>query len=473
MGVERRAFLIALVVSGALFMELLDGTVIATALPQMAQTFGVHPVDVSAGMTAYLLTLAVFIPISGWVADRYGAKTIFASAIITFTVASALCGVSLALWQFVAARILQGIGGAMMVPVGRLVVLRGTEKRHLLRAMALITTPGLVAPVIGPALGGFITTFANWRWIFYLNLPLGAVALVLVALIMTNLREEARRPFDGLGFALCGVSLATLIWGLEIVGHADAGVGFGLGLITIGLFFGWLTIRHSLRCPHPLLDVRILNIPTFAIPMIWGGLSFRIIIGAMPLLWPLLFQVGLGMSAFASGLLVLWCAAADVATKSITTPTVRRFGFRTVLVMCPLIVGLTMLGCAFFTTQTPAIIMAATLAVAGAFRSFQFTSMNAIGYADIAPERMSAATSLGATLQQISLGTGVAVGALVIHLAPLLHGEPSTSLSLIDFRFAFLVMAAAGVLSALWFTRLAQDAGSEVSGHRLRPVPRS
>lgn len=464
--------LIALIVSGALFMELLDGTVISTALPQMAHTFGVDPVDVSVGMTAYLLTLAVFIPISGWVADRFGAKTIFASAIVVFTLSSALCGLSQHLWEFTAARILQGIGGAMMMPVGRLVVLRGTEKRDLLRAMALITTPGLVAPVVGPAVGGFLTTYANWRWIFFLNLPLGALALALVAAYMTNLRDDVRRPFDAWGFVLSGSSLATLMYGFELVGRGDANLGPGAAFVAAGCVLGAIGFRHALRTPHPMLDVRILAIPTFAIPMLWAGLFFRIVIGAMPLLWPLLFQVGLGMTAFASGLLVLWCAAADVATKTIVNETVRRFGFRAVLIWCPAIVGATMAACAFFGPATPPALMAAVLACTGVFRSFQFTSMNAIGYADITPDRMSAATSLGATLQQISLGTGVAAGALVLHVAPALHAGSAHGFTIDDFRFAFLVMAGASFLSALLFTRIPHGAGAEVSGHRgLRGAP--
>src|SRR5882672_6033586 len=278
--------LVALLVAGAFFMENLDGTVIATALPQMAQTFGVGPVDLNIGMTAYMLTLAVFIPISGWMADRVGARTVFASAIGLFTVASILCGISNGLWEFTAARILQGMGGAMMVPVGRLVVLRITEKKDLMRSIAYITWPGLVAPIVGPPVGGFITTYSSWRWIFFLNVPLGLIGIMLALLWIVNEREDKPRPFDWLGFALAGTACTSLMYSLELLGQQNSqwsSVGIFLGYSLVA---GWMAVRHMRRSAHPMIEFACLRVKTFAVST-WGGSIFRIAINASPFLLPL------------------------------------------------------------------------------------------------------------------------------------------------------------------------------------------
>ncbi len=326
-------------------MENLDGTVIATALPQMGKSFQVSPVDLNIGMTAYLLMLAVFIPISGWVADRIGARSVFVSAIAIFTVSSILCGLSNGIMAFTAARIIQGIGGAMMVPVGRLVVLRTTEKHNLMEAIAYITWPGLVAPVVGPPLGGFITTYATWHWIFFLNVPLGIIGLVLSVLWIPNLREDKVKPFDWIGFALSSSACVTFMYGMELVGRENATWGPTSFYLICGCVLGALAVIHFRRAVTPLLNLDLLKIKSFAIT-IEGGSLFRIAISVSPFLLPLMFQVGFGLNAFQSGILMLGLFVGNLGMKPATTPVLRRFGFRSVLIWNGILTAILMLGCA-------------------------------------------------------------------------------------------------------------------------------
>jgi EmrB/QacA subfamily drug resistance transporter len=452
---DRRPFLIALIVACAFFMDQLDGTVIATALPQMARSFHDTPVNVSIGMTAYLLTLAVFIPVSGWIADRFGARTIFGSAVLIFTLASVLCGFSGSLWQFVAARIVQGVGGAMMVPVGRLVVLRTAEKTELVRAMAFITTPGLVATVVGPPLGGFITTFATWRWIFFLNIPIGIAGLILIALFMPNPKTDVPRAFDPLGFVLSGTGLASLVYGIGLVGRPEASWSQAAIFCTVGLAVAIAAVYHALRSPAPLLDLSTLRVRTFATSTLWCGVLYRIVIGSTPFLWPLMFQISFGMSAFASGLIIIGCAVGDVSMKAVTTRILRRFGFRQVLFVNGLAIALLVTLSGMFARTTPVAIIFLVLLCVGVSRSMQFTALNALAYSDIEPAKMGAASSLASTLQQISFGLGIAFAALALHLTR-------------DFRSSFLAVGAVALLSTLPSLRLDPRAGSAVSGHLAR-----
>lgn len=447
-------------------MEMLDGSVIATALPQMARSFHDSAVNLSIGMSAYLLTLAIFIPSSGWMADRFGAKTIFLSAITVFTAASVLCGLADTLAVFTAARIVQGVGGAMMVPVGRLVVLRGTEKHDLINVMQFISTPGLIAPVLGPPVGGFITTYSSWRWIFFLNIPIGLLGLALVWKFMTEYREEARRSFDTPGFILSGTGLASLLFGLDQLGRPSVAPGLTAGLIGTGAIVCAVAVLHLRRTAEPLLDLSLFRIPTFATSTLFGGSSFRMVIGTLPFLWPLMFQVGFGMTAFASGGLTIACAAGDFCMKFFSRRVLRRFGYRQTLVVNGFCVALGILACAGFGRATPPAVIAGVLFVIGLMRSVQFASFNALTYGDIPPARMSAASSLASTSQQMSFGLGIAFGALALHVAELWSRGAAPGLTIGDFRTAFAATAALCVFSALTFTRLDKNAGASTSGHQ-------
>ena len=466
---RRKAAAIALLVAGAFFMENLDGTVIATALPQMARSFGANPIDLNMGMTAYMLTLAVFIPVSGWMADRYGARVIFSSAIALFTGASVVCGFSQGLWEFTAARVLQGIGGAMMVPVGRLLVLRITEKKDLMRAMAYLTWPGLAAPVLGPPLGGFITTYSSWRWIFFLNIPLGIVAGILALRWVRSEIAHAPRPLDWKGFALAGSAFTSLLYGMELIGRQGGTWTAPVLFVAYGLVVGALAVRHMRAREHPLLDLTALRIHTYSVSLLSGSL-FRIAVNVSPFLLPLMFQVPFGMNAFHSGLLLLALFFGNFSMKSVTTPVLRRFGFRTVLIVNGIITGALILSFAALTPRTPLALVAALLFVHGLSRSMQFTSVNTLSYVDVPKPQMSGANTLASVLQQLAMGMGVAVGALALRASAWLRGNHTGVPALGDFHLAFALVAIMAFSAVRDCFTLDPHAGSEVTGHRPAPI---
>jgi len=466
-----RQRLVAFLVAGAFFMENLDGTVIATALPQMAASFHASPVDLNMGMTAYMLTLAVFIPVSGWLADRFGPRTVFSSAIAIFTFASVLCGLTNSLWQFTAARILQGIGGAMMVPVGRLVVLRITDKKNLMQSVAYITWPGLMAPVIGPPVGGFITTYFSWRWIFFLNIPLGIIAFALALWWIGNERENSSRLFDWYGFALLGTACVAFMYGLELMGQRSPLWLNVFVLIGYSLAAGWLSIRHMLRTPHPLLEFSSMKIRSFSIS-IAGGSLFRIAISVSPFLLPLMFQVAFGLSAFQSGMLVLALFAGNLSMKTITTPVLRRFGFRTVLIVNGILSALLICSFGLLSPQTPRYVILGLLFLHGLSRSMQFTSVNTLAFAEVPKSAMSSATSMQAVVQQMSMGMGVAVGALALRASEALRGYHGAEPALTDFHIAFELVSLLALVAVADCFGLDRHAGAEVSGHGPRITTR-
>jgi EmrB/QacA subfamily drug resistance transporter len=459
---KRHPRLIAALVAGAFYMEMLDGTVIATALPQMAQSFHTSPIVLSAGMSVYLLALAVFIPISGWVADRFGACTVFGSAIAGFTLASILCGRCNTTAEFVAARVLQGMAGAMMVPVGRLVVLNNTEKKDLMRAIAWITWPALLAPVIGPPLGGFITTYASWRWIFYLNVLPGILGVLLCLVLVPNDRPP-EKPLDGMGFVLVGLCCTSFMLSMELISQQNPRWGPIVGLLAVSLANGVMAVRHTRRHPNPLLDLSALGIPTFAVA-VWGGSLFRMAIYAIPFLLPLMFQVGFGLNAFASGLLVLGVFAGNVAMKPLTTPLLRRFGFRSVLLVNGVLTAVTTLACATLSPGMPRTVILIILFCGGLCRSMQFTSINTIAFADVPQPRLSAANTFFSTVQQMTIAMGITFGAVALRAALLLHRAKDAKLAVADFRVAFVFVAAAAAISVFNFAGLDRQAGAIVSG---------
>lgn len=456
--------LIPLIVACALFMENLDSSVLATALPSIAADLGESPLKLNLAITSYLFALAVFIPVSGWVADRFGARTVFRAAIAVFTIGSLLCGFADSFWSLVAARVLQGLGGAMMVPVGRLVMLRSVPKAELVRAIAWLTVPALIGPVIGPPLGGFLTTYLSWRWIFWINLPIGLLGMALVTLHIPNIREENVPSLDWRGFALSAIGLLGLVFGFETIGRdllPDTAVA---GLLLAGAIGVVLYLRHARRHPHPLLDLSLLKIPTFRAG-IAGGFLFRIGVGALPFLLPMMLQLGFGLTAFESGMITFASAAGALTMKIAAGPILRRLGFRRVLIGNALVSGLFIAICGLFRPDTAPALIFGLLLFGGFFRSLQFTSVNTLTISDISNERMSRATSFTSMMQQLSLSAGVAVGALILHATVATSG--SERIGAADFMPAFFSVGVAAMVSAILFLRLPADAGAEVSGHRL------
>ena len=454
---------VAAIAACAFFMETLDSTAIVTALPKMAVAFDSSAVRLSLGLTAYIITLAIVIPASGWISDRLGTRNVFCAAIGVFTLASIGCGLSNSLSQFVVARILQGTGGAMMSPVGRLVVLRSTERKDLVRVMNFVTLPGLIGPIVGPPLGGFITTYLSWRYIFFLNVPVGLLGMALVFGWINNFYGTARRPFDAVGFVLNGAALAILIYGMDLLGHRGIQRD-GVTLVAVGVALGVLAVWYALRVRHPLVDLSALRFRSFNVVNV-GGSFFRLAISGPTFLLPLLFQVGLGMSAFASGLLLLVHASGDFAAKLVTTRLIRSFGFRAALVWTTLAFAVLIGACGFFTAATSLYVIVPVLFVSGACRSLQMTSQTAFQFAEIPPAGVTAASTLSSALLQIVRAIGVALAAAALSLALALRGGIAVDLA--DFRVGLVAVAAMALGSLFWYWPLDPLSGAELSGHRV------
>ncbi|MDK9356852.1 MFS transporter [Lelliottia wanjuensis] len=456
----------ALLVAGAFFMEFLDGTVIATALPDMAKSFGVQAVDLNIGISAYLITLAVLIPASGWIADRFGARKVFAVALAIFTLASVLCGLSTTVDQFVAMRVLQGMGGALMVPVGRLAVLRTTPKHQLITAIATLTWPALVAPIIGPPLGGFITSYADWRWIFFINVPLGMLAIILALRIIPDLHDDARRPFDTPGFIATTIAMVSLVYAMESMGAQHPEGLLTVGLLALGVVTLIYALRHFQRAEWPMIRLDALQVPTFRVTM-YGGSLFRASISAVPFLLPLMFQVGFGMDAFHSGLLVLAVFVGNLTIKPATTPLIRRLGFRKLLLTNGALNVLSLLACAIITPQTPVWLIMLILYLGGVFRSIQFTAVSTLAFADVPSAQMSYANTLFSTATQLAVGLGITLGAIGIRIGEKLGSVLGiTDVPGISFRLAFVAIALICLVGMVDTLRLTKDAGSAVSNKR-------
>ena len=407
---------LAFLVGGAFFMEFLDGSIVNTALPAIAVSFGTEPVALNPAVSAYLLTVAVFILPSGWLADRFGARPVFTSAIALFTLSSVLCGLAQSPTQLIAARMLQGVGGAMMVPVGRLVVLRTTAKPDLMRAIAILTWPGLTAPVLGPPLGGFITQALSWHWVFLINLPIGIAGFLLALRLVPPLAPGPRVPFDAPGFALGAATCVALTVALEWLGEAGRPAaevaGPGALALVLAVTLGW----HLRRAAHPLVPVTAFAVPSFRLTILAGS-AMRVLISTMPFLLPLLFQVGFGQDPFQAGLLVLTLFAGNVGVKPLTGRILRAAGFRAVLVANGVLQAATMAACAWLTPGVPAVAIAALLALSGASRSLQFTALNTLAFADVPPAQMGPANTIFSLAFQFSIGMGVAVGAVALRLS--------------------------------------------------------
>jgi EmrB/QacA subfamily drug resistance transporter len=418
---------VPLIVAVALFMENMDSTVIATSLPAIASALGTNPLALKLAVTSYLLALAIFIPASGWIADRFGARHVFRVAIIVFVLGSIGCALSRSLDQFVVARIIQGAGGAMMTPVGRLILVRSIDKRLLVNAMALVTIPALIGPICGPPLGGFITTYASWHWIFIINVPIGLVGVAMATRFIPDVQAERPPPFDFVGFVLSGLGIGGLAFGLSVMGLALLPVGMVATLISVGAVSAAAYVLHARRQAAPILDLRLFKFPTFR-ASIFGGFMFRLGIGALPFLLPLLLQLGFGLTPFQSGLITFTGALGSIFMKAAVGTVLKRFGYRPVLVYNSLISAVFLAACASFLPGMPFAAMVLILLAGGFFRSLQFTAINTIAYAEIEPPLMSRATVIVSVAQQLALSTGVAVGALVVQVTlQFTHGSSMTA----------------------------------------------
>ncbi len=457
----RRDRIIPLIIAVALFMENMDSTVIATSLPAIAADIGTDPLALKLAVTSYLLSLAIFIPASGWTADRFGARTVFRAAIAVFVLGSIACALSSSLTDFVFARILQGMGGAMMTPVGRMVLVRSISRRELVAAMAWVTTPALIGPVVGPPVGGFITTYASWHWIFLINVPIGILGIALATRFIDDVRAERHEPFDIAGMIYAGLGIAGLAFGLSVLGLNFLPWSVVVALIVGGVIFIAAYIVHARHTAIPALDLTLFRLPTFRASVL-GGFIFRIGVGALPFLLPLMLQVAFGMTPFESGLITFASAAGAMGMKMAAAAMLKRFGFRSILVINALVSSLFLAACALFTATTPVALMFGVLLIGGFFRSLQFTSINTLAYAEVEQSRVSRATALLSVGQQLSISAGVALGALAVDLAAEFHGH--ADLRAADFQAAFVIVAAISVLSFFVFARLSADDGAELSG---------
>ncbi|MFJ9452749.1 MFS transporter [Herbaspirillum sp. NPDC101397] len=457
----QRTFTIPLIVACALFMEQMDSTVISTSLPVLAIDMAVDPISLKLALTSYLVSLAVFIPISGWMADRFGALTIFRSAICVFMLGSILCGVSQNLPEFVAARFFQGIGGAMMVPVGRLVILRSVDKANLVKALSYLTIPAMFGPVLGPPLGGFITTYFHWRWIFFINIPISILGLYLATRFIANAKADSVAPLDWIGFVLSALGCSLVMMGLATTGRHLVSGDISLACVVLGSLSLGAYVWHARRTEHPLIDLKLLKIETLQAG-VGGGSLFRLGIGAIPFLLPLMLQLGFGFSAFHSGLLTCASAAGAMFMKTIAAKFLKRYGFRRVMIVNGTCGVLSLAAMGLFTPATPYAVMLIVLLIGGCFRSLQFTSLNAISYADVDTNRLSQATSIASVAQQLSVGMGVVLGGFALQMSNQLQGH--ATLVSQDFWPAFLTVAVAASFSIPMLMRLPPDAGAELAG---------
>ncbi len=451
-----------LILAVALFMENMDSTVIATSLPAIASDIGTSPIALKLALTAYLVSLAIFIPISAWVADKFSAKLVFRVAIGVFVAGSVACAFSGSLAAFVVSRFVQGIGGAMMTPVARLVLVRSTAKKDLVSAMAWLTIPGLIGPLVGPPLGGFITTFFSWHWIFLINVPIGLAGIWLCGRFLPDVEPAGAKPIDIPGFFLSAIAASGVVFGLSVVSLPALPPIVGVIVLACGIVSAALYLLHARRTPHPILDFSLFRNPVFR-AAITGGTIYRIGAGATPFLLPLLFQLGFGMTPFQSGMLTFASAFGAIAMKFLAPLVLRTGGFRTVLVCAATLSGCFIIANAFFTAATPHLVIVAVLAGAGFLRSLFFTSANALVFAEIDERQASQATAIAAASQQISVAIGVAFGGGILESVHYLTGEPIGHFA---FVIAFAIVGTVSFVAFLPFAHLPREAGAAVSGHR-------
>lgn len=457
-----KTYTVSLVVAIAFFMQGLDTTAVNTAIPAMARSFNTDVVHLSAGITSYLIALAIFIPVSGWIADRYGTRRVFCTSIVLFITASALCGMSQTLTQFVIFRIFQGMAGAMMTPVGRLAVLKSVTKDKLVTAMAYIVWPALVAPILGPVVGGYLTTYWTWHWIFYLNIPISIICVILAWRFIPEEEKNnlPKKRFDLVGFVLSGSALVGFMYGVELLSRREVPYYVSVLLILVSICLLLFNVRYSKHISNPLIDYSVIRIPTYKVTIFTGSLS-RMVIGVAPYLIPLMFQEGFGLNPFESGSLFLATMAGNLAMKPATIWVMRHYNFRTVLVVNGFLVALFSFFTALLLPTTPVVLIVVVMFLSGMFRSMQFSAITTLAFAEIPQQQMTAANTLYSTVQQMSTGMGIAMGAVFLRFSNMINGY-SEHYTVADFRLAFIFVAILGIVSLYGFTKLTPDAGDAV-----------
>ncbi|MCO6187029.1 DHA2 family efflux MFS transporter permease subunit [Rhizobium sp. L1K21] len=456
--------IVPLILAFAFFMEMMDSTVIATSLPAIAADIGVNPITLKLALTSYLVALGMFIPVSGWLADKFGAKRVFRLAILVFVIGSVACALSSSLTEFVIFRFLQGMGGSMMTPVGRLVLVRSTPKERFVSAMTLVTVPGLVGPMAGPPLGGFITTYFSWHWIFIVNVPIGLLGIWLSGLYLPEIPRLPTPKMDWRGFALTAIAASGLVFGLSVISMPALPPAVGVLATLTGLAALFAYIRHAKRVEQPILNPSLFKVPVFRVSIL-GSTIFRVATGAQPFLVPLFLQLGFGLNPFQSGMITFSGAFGALSTKLIATRVLSAVGFRTTMITAAIFGTLSILAVALFEPGTPYWLIVATLFLGGFTRSFLFTSANSLAFTSVPAEEASQATSISSVFQQISIALGVALAGLVLESSYWLNG---TELSIADFHLAFIVTGILCGLSVLSLAALPKTAGADVSGHRMR-----
>src|SRR5580698_7756185 len=450
----------------AFFMEALDTTILNTAVPTIARALQVAPLSMKAVLSSYTLSLAVFIPVSGWTANRFGTRRVFSAAIGVFTLGSLLCGLSVNIHVLVACRIFQGIGGALMLPVGRLTMVRTFPKSELIRAMSFVAIPGLVGPMLGPLAGGLITGYFHWSVIFFVNIPIGLVGLYLVYRHLPDYREDATPPLDYVGLLTFSAGIALLSYVLEVFGEHSLGAPAILGLLALSCSLLVIYGLHAARAAHPLLQLSLFRLRTFR-TAVSGSFFTRISIGGIPFLLPLLYQVGLGFTPVQSGLLMMPQALAAMSLKLTMPRILTRFGYRGVLISNTVMLGLLILFFSAIGVGTPIWLIVVQAFCFGFFSSLQYTSMNTLVYADVSEEQASSASSIASTMQQMSISFGVATASLATAFFIPDRFHSSAPQMIHGIHLAFLVLGALTVLSTLIFSDLKKGDGDSVSQHSV------
>ena len=457
--------IIPLVLATALFMENMDSTVIATSLPAIAADIGADPISLKLALTAYFVSLAIFIPLSGWVADRFGPRNVFRWAILVFMAGSICCAFSFSLETFVGSRFLQGMGASMMTPLARLVLVRTTPRTELVAAMAWLTIPGLVGPLTGPPIGGFLTTYLSWHWIFWINIPIGILGIIATTVFLPEIEKRTPRPMDFPGFLMAGVAFSGIIFGLSVISLPAIPLVAGYTAVAVGATACVVYWFHAKRVQFPLLDPKMFVKYRLFRSAILGGSVFRIGVGATPFLLPLMLQIAFGLTPFESGLITFIGALGAMTSKFAAERMFARFGFPRVLALTSIAACLSLAVIGLFGPETPHVWLYGILLAMGLLRSMFFTGVNALAFADISENDASQAAAISTVSQQLAVAFGVAVAGGALELSSNMNGG---ELGLADFHFAWFVVAGVSLISALWFVRLPPDAGADVSGHQGR-----